>query len=79
MWGALPDESSLQLYNYNYLASAVILRSESRGTHDNILLSQIRDFPNSEGQDPVYIYIYIYIYPHRKRVAQTLGSLFVAS
>jgi hypothetical protein len=25
------------------LASAVILRSESRGTHDNILLSQIRD------------------------------------
>jgi hypothetical protein len=27
------------------LASAVILRSESRGTHDHILLSQIRDFP----------------------------------
>jgi hypothetical protein len=27
------------------LASAVILRSESRGTCDHILLSQIRDFP----------------------------------
>jgi hypothetical protein len=28
------------------LASAVILRSESRGTHDSILLSQIRDSPH---------------------------------
>jgi hypothetical protein len=32
------------------LASEVILRSESRGTHDHILLSQIRDSPNQEGQ-----------------------------
>jgi hypothetical protein len=32
------------------LASAFILRSESHGTHDHILLSQIRDFPNLEGQ-----------------------------
>jgi hypothetical protein len=31
------------------LDSAVILRSESRGTHDHILLSQIRDSPNLEG------------------------------
>jgi hypothetical protein len=30
------------------LASAYILRSESRGTHDHILLSQIRDSPNLE-------------------------------
>jgi hypothetical protein len=30
------------------LASAVILRSESRGIHDHILLSQIRDSPNLE-------------------------------
>jgi hypothetical protein len=36
------------------LASAVILGSESRGTHDHILLSQIRDSPNLEGQDPVF-------------------------
>jgi hypothetical protein len=36
------------------LASAVILRSESRGTHDHILLSQIRDSPNMEGQVPVF-------------------------
>jgi hypothetical protein len=37
------------------LASAVILGSESRGTRDHILLSQIRDSPNLEGQDPVFI------------------------
>jgi hypothetical protein len=34
------------------LAIAVILRSESRGTHDNILLPQIRDSPNLEDQVP---------------------------
>jgi hypothetical protein len=38
------------------LANAIILRSESRGTHDHILLSQIRDFPNLEGQILVYMY-----------------------
>jgi hypothetical protein len=37
------------------LASAVILRSESRGTHDHILLSQIRDSLSLEGQIPVFI------------------------
>jgi hypothetical protein len=37
------------------LVSAVILRSESRGTHDHILLSQIWDSPNLEGQVPVFI------------------------
>jgi hypothetical protein len=37
------------------LANAVILRSESRGTHDHILLSQIRDSPNLKGQVPVII------------------------
>jgi hypothetical protein len=58
------------------LAGAVILRSESRGTHDQILLSQIRDSPNLEDQVPVFI-------SSRNRVAQlypqALGSLFVAS
>jgi hypothetical protein len=57
-------------------ASAVILGSESRGTHEHILLSQIRDSPNLEGQVPAFI-------THRNRVAriypQALGSLFVAS
>jgi hypothetical protein len=43
---------SLQLL---VLASAVILRSDSRGTRDHILLSQIRDFPNLEGLVPVFI------------------------
>jgi hypothetical protein len=58
------------------LASTVILGSESRETHDNILLSQIRDSPNLEGQIPVFI-------SRRNRVAQlyprALGSLFVTS
>jgi hypothetical protein len=57
------------------LASAVILRSESRGTHD-ILLSQIRDSPNLEGQVTVFISsrdMVARIYP------QALDSLFVAS
>jgi hypothetical protein len=32
------------------LASAVVLGSESRRTHDHILLSQTRDSPSLEGQ-----------------------------
>jgi hypothetical protein len=58
------------------LTSAVILRSEPRRTRDHILLSQIRDSPNLEGQVPVFI-------SPRNRVAwlysQALGSLFFAS
>jgi hypothetical protein len=57
------------------LASAVILWSQSHGTHDYILLSQIRGSPNLEAQVPVFI-------SPRNRVAQlysqALGSLFVA-
>jgi hypothetical protein len=58
------------------LTSARILGSESQGTRDHILLSQILDSPNLEGQVPVYI-------SPRNRVAQlypqALGLLFVAS
>jgi hypothetical protein len=58
------------------LASAVILISDSRGTRDHILLSQIRDSPNLEGQVPVFT-------SPRNRVAQLfsqiLGFLFIAS
>jgi hypothetical protein len=58
------------------LASAVTLRSESRGIHDHILLSYIRDFPNVEGQVSVFI-------SPRNRVArlytQVLCYLFIAS
>jgi hypothetical protein len=58
------------------LASKVILRSESHGTRDHILLSQIQDSPNLESQVPVFISL-------RNRVAnlypQALGSLFVTS
>jgi hypothetical protein len=53
------------------LASTVILRSESCGTHDHILLSQIREPPNLEGQVPVFITTRLY--------PQTLGSLLVTS
>jgi hypothetical protein len=35
------------------LASAVILGSESRGTRDHILLSQVRDSPKLEDQVPI--------------------------
>jgi hypothetical protein len=52
------------------------IRSESHGTHDLILLSQIRDSPNLECQVPGFI-------SPRNRVTrfypQALGSLFVAS
>jgi hypothetical protein len=58
------------------LASAATLWSESRGTRDHILLSQIRDSPNLECHVPVF-------YSSRNRVAQlypqALGSIFVAS
>jgi hypothetical protein len=57
------------------LASAVFLGSESRWTHDHILLSQIRDSPELEGQVPLFISpreSVTRLYP------QALGSLFVA-
>jgi hypothetical protein len=58
------------------LASAVTFGSESRGTRDHILLSQIQDSPNLEGQVPIFIH-------PRNRVGQlypqALGSHFVAS
>jgi hypothetical protein len=46
MWDALSDERMVcRLQLLLVLATAVILGSESRGTRDHILLSQIRDFP----------------------------------
>jgi hypothetical protein len=52
LMGGLVCRSQLLLV----LVSAVIHRSESRGTHDHILLSQIRDSFNLEGQGPVFIF-----------------------
>jgi hypothetical protein len=54
----------------------LILKSESRGTYDHILLSHIRDSPYLKGQVPVFIS------PSHKVARlylQTLGSLSVAS
>jgi hypothetical protein len=46
MWGALSDErTDLSFTIAMALASALIFGSESRGTQDHILLSQIRDSP----------------------------------
>jgi hypothetical protein len=50
------------------LTSAIILGSESCGTHDHILLSQIRDFPNLEDQVPVFV-------SHKNTVSQLNPSL----
>jgi hypothetical protein len=58
------------------LASGVILRSKSRGTSDHILLTQIRDSSNLEGQVPVFISPSYRVAP---LYTQALGSLFVAS
>jgi hypothetical protein len=56
------------------LTNTLILGSGSRGTHNLILLSQIRDSPNLEGQDPIFTSPrnrMVQLYP------QALGSLFV--
>jgi hypothetical protein len=55
MWGAISDERTGRLQLLLAFASAVILGSESRGTYDHFLLSQIRDRPNLEFQVPVLI------------------------
>jgi hypothetical protein len=78
MWGALSltRERVCRLQLLLVLSSRVILGSKSRETRDHILLSQIRDSPNLEGQVPVFI-------SPRNRVAQlypqALGSFFVAT
>jgi lipopolysaccharide assembly outer membrane protein LptD (OstA) len=78
MWGTLPDEKTdlFRLQLLLALASIIIPGSESRGTHDYILLSQIQYSHNLEILVPVFI-------SPKKRVAQlypqALGSLFDAS
>jgi hypothetical protein len=75
--GAFSDErKGLSLQLLLAFASAVILGSEPRGTHDHILLPQVWDSLNLEGHFPVFI-------SPRKWVAQlypqALSSLFVSS
>jgi hypothetical protein len=56
IWGALSDKrTDLSFTIAAVFASAVILRSESRGDHDLLLLSQIWDSPILEDQVPVFI------------------------
>jgi hypothetical protein len=62
------------VYNCCWSSPAQSFSGSSRGTRGHILLSQIRDSSNLEGQVPVFI-------SPRNRVAQlypqALGSLFV--
>jgi hypothetical protein len=55
-------------------ATTVFIGSESHGTYDHILLSEIQDSPNLEGQIPVFV-------SPKKKVAQlypqALDSIFV--
>jgi hypothetical protein len=56
MWGTLSDERTVcRLQLLLVLASRVILGFEPRGTHDNILLSQIWDSLSLKGQVPVFM------------------------
>jgi hypothetical protein len=56
MWGALSDErKGLSFTIAAGPAIAVIPGADSYGIHDHILLSQIRDSPNLEGQVSVFI------------------------
>jgi hypothetical protein len=73
MWDALPDERTGLSFTS---ASAVILRSESLGTHNQLVCLRFETLPNLKCQVPIFI-------SHTNRVAQlypqALGSLFVAS
>jgi hypothetical protein len=61
------------------LSSPVILGSWSHGTFGHILLSLVRDFPNLEGQVPVFISPQETRWPSYTPRPQALGFLFVAS
>jgi hypothetical protein len=63
MWGALSDERTGLSFTIAAGPRQCILGSESGGTYDHILLSQIRDSPDLERQVPVFI-------SPRNRVAQ---------
>jgi hypothetical protein len=57
-WCEVPSLTRGRVCSFQLLLgfiSAVILRSESHGTHGHISLSQIWDSPNLEGQVPVFI------------------------
>jgi hypothetical protein len=54
MWAfSLKRERACRLQLLLVLANAAIFGSDSHGTRDDILLPQIQDFPNQEGQVPV--------------------------
>jgi hypothetical protein len=77
-WRQAPWDSrhSNVIFQLNSCGYIPYVTSESRGTHDKISLSQIRDSPNLEGQLPVFVFPrnrVVRLYP------QALGSIFIAS
>jgi hypothetical protein len=76
MCSALSDERTGLSLTLLFALVSIIFGSKSRGTHDHILLLQIKESSNLEDEIPAFI-------SPRNRVAQfylqTLGSLFVAS
>jgi hypothetical protein len=68
MWGGLSGEKAGVQF-----AIAAILGSEFCGTHDHILLSHVRDFPNLRNQFPVFISLKNIVVPLH---AQSTGFTF---
>jgi hypothetical protein len=69
---SLTREGVCRLQLLLVFASAIIFASDSSGTHDHILLTQIRDPPNVDGQVPVFI-------SSKSRVAQLYPRHYVLS
>jgi hypothetical protein len=65
MWVVLSDEKTGLPFTVAVGPRQRILRSESRGSHDHLLLSDILDYSKPQGQVPVFI-------SPRNRVAQLI-------
>jgi hypothetical protein len=58
-WCGAPSLTRCRVCTFQFflgIANTTFLRSESDGTHDNILLSLFFSLPNLEGQVPVFIF-----------------------
>jgi hypothetical protein len=75
MWGTLSDERTGPSITTASLVSEINLGSESRGTHDHILLFKIRYFANLEGQAPAFLYFY---HPGTRRPSYPPGTEFAS-
>jgi hypothetical protein len=82
MWGTLSDDRTVcSLKLLLALVSTIILGFESRGTHDHILLSQIRRSPNMEGHIHIFISPMIAVVqlcppPHRVNLSGDISIIY---